>query len=86
MRTTIDIDLILLAEAQQVSRQATKKQIVDEALRLWIKLQRQPQTDAAFGEFRWRGNLPRSRKGRGVAVKTVKETRATCHRISGGDQ
>jgi Arc/MetJ family transcription regulator len=70
MRTTIDIDPMLLAEAQQISRQATKKRIIDEALRLWIKLQRQRQTDAAFGEYRWRGNLPRSRKGRGVAVKS----------------
>jgi Arc/MetJ family transcription regulator len=70
MRTTIDIDPMLLAEAQQISRQATKKRIIDEALRLWIKLQRQRQTDAAFGEYRWRGNLPRSRKGRGVAAKS----------------
>jgi hypothetical protein len=70
MRTTLDIDPMLLGEARQLSGHATNKLIIEEALRLWIKLQRQRQADAAFGEYRWRGNLPRSRKGRGAADKS----------------
>jgi Arc/MetJ family transcription regulator len=66
MRTNIEIDDGLMAEAQKVSGQATKKQTVEEALRLMVRLRRQQEVGAAFGKFRWRGNLPRSRKGRGT--------------------
>ena len=41
MRTNIDIDETLLAEAQRVCGLATKKQTVEEALRLMIRLHRQ---------------------------------------------
>ncbi len=66
MRTNIEIDDGLMAEAQKVSGQATKKQTVEEALRLLVRLRRQQEVGAAFGKFRWRGNLARSRKGRGT--------------------
>ena len=66
MRTNIDIDDALMAEAQKVSGQATKKQTVEQALRLMVKLRSQQGVGAAFGKFRWRGELSRSRKGRGV--------------------
>jgi Arc/MetJ family transcription regulator len=66
MRTNIEIDDTLMAEAQKVSGQATKKQTVELALRLMIRLRRQQEVDLAFGKYRWRGNLARSRKGRGT--------------------
>jgi len=66
MRTNIDIDDTLMAEAQKASGHATKKQTVEEALRLMIKLRGQQEAGAAFGKYRWRGNLARSRKGRGT--------------------
>lgn len=66
MRTNIDIDDALMEEAQKASGHATKKQTVEQALRLLIKLHRQYEVGAAFGKFRWRGDLARSRKGRGV--------------------
>ena len=66
MRTNIDIDDALMAEAQKASGHATKKQTVEQALRLMIKLQRQQEVDAAYGKYRWRGNLAQSRKGRGT--------------------
>jgi Arc/MetJ family transcription regulator len=65
MRTNIDIDDALMAEAQNASGQATKKQTVEQALRLMIRLRRQQEVGAAFGKYRWRGNLAQSRKGRG---------------------
>lgn len=64
MRTNIDIDDALLAAARKVSGRATKKATVEEALRLMVKLRRQKETDKAFGKFRWRGDLDKSRKGR----------------------
>jgi Arc/MetJ family transcription regulator len=66
MRTNIEIDDSLMKEAQKASGQATKKKTVEEALRLMIKLRGQRDVGAAFGKFRWRGDLARSRKGRGV--------------------
>jgi Arc/MetJ family transcription regulator len=66
MRTNIEIDDALMAEAQKASGQATKKQTVEEALRLMIRLRRQGQVASAFGKYRWRSNLARSRKGRGA--------------------
>ena len=65
MRTNIEIDDVLMREAQKVSGHATKKQTVEEALRLMIRLRRQHNVDAAFGKYRWHGNLARSRLGRG---------------------
>ncbi len=65
MRTNIEIDDSLMAEAQEASGHATKKQTVEDALRLMIRLRRQQRVGAAFGKYSWRGNLARSRKGRG---------------------
>jgi Arc/MetJ family transcription regulator len=65
MRTNIDIDDTLMAEAQRASGFATKKQTVEEALRLMIRLRRQKDVVAAFGKYRWHGNLAVSRRGRG---------------------
>jgi Arc/MetJ family transcription regulator len=67
VRTNIDIDDTLMAEAQKVSGSATKKQTVEEALRLMIRLRRQRDVGAAFGKYRWRGDLAQSRRGRGAA-------------------
>jgi len=67
VRTNIEIDDRLMAAAQKASGHATKKQTVEEALRLMIRLRRQQDVRAAFGKFRWRGNLGRSRMGRGAA-------------------
>jgi Arc/MetJ family transcription regulator len=64
MRITIEIDDDLMTEALKVSGHTTKKATVDEALRLLVKLRRQDAIKDAFGKYRWRGNLDRSRKGR----------------------
>jgi Arc/MetJ family transcription regulator len=66
MRTNIDIDDGLMAEARKASGGATKKQTVEQALRLMIRLRQQREVDKAFGQYRWRGSLARSRKGRGA--------------------
>jgi Arc/MetJ family transcription regulator len=66
MRTNIEIDDDLMAQAQKASGFSTKKQTVEEALRLMIKLRRQHQVRGAFGKYRWRGDLAQSREGRGI--------------------
>jgi Arc/MetJ family transcription regulator len=81
MRTTVDIDPALLAEAQRVSGYATKRQIIEEALRLLIKLRGQREVDAAFGRYRWRGNLARSRKDRQVTLVSKKPRKPDGHGI-----
>ena len=65
MRTNIDIDDALMAEAQKATGHETKRATVEEALRLVVKLRRQKAVGKAFGRYRWRGNLARSRQGRG---------------------
>ena len=66
MRTNIEIDDKLMAEAQKASGHTTKKQTVEEALRLMVRLRQQREVGAAFGKYRWRGNLNLSRQGRGT--------------------
>jgi Arc/MetJ family transcription regulator len=66
VRTNIEIDDTLMAEAQKASGNATKKQTVEEALRLMIRLRQQQEVNLAFGKYPWRGDLARSRKGRGT--------------------
>lgn len=66
MRTNIDIDDRLMADAQKASGHETKRATVEEALRLMIKLRRQQAVGKAFGRYRWRGNLARSRTGRAI--------------------
>jgi Arc/MetJ family transcription regulator len=67
MRTNIEIDDRLMADAQKASGLPSKKATVEAALRLMIRLRRQKAVDRAFGRYRWRGDLGESRKGRGSA-------------------
>jgi Arc/MetJ family transcription regulator len=64
MRTNIDIDDRLMAAARKASGQPTKKATVEEALHLMVRLRRQQAVDKAFGRYRWRGDLDKSREGR----------------------
>jgi Arc/MetJ family transcription regulator len=64
MRIDIEVDDELMAAAKKVSGQPTKEATIEEALRLMVKLRRQEFVDAAFGKYRWRGDLGSSRKQR----------------------
>ncbi|MEH2536937.1 MULTISPECIES: type II toxin-antitoxin system VapB family antitoxin [unclassified Bradyrhizobium] len=66
MRTNIEIDDALMAEAQKASGQQTKKQTVERALRLMVRLRRQQELGKVFGKYCWRGNLARNRMRRGT--------------------
>lgn len=64
MRTNIDIDDALMAEAQRLSGHATEKETVEAALRLMIELNRQDDLYHLCGTVDWSGDLEQSRLGR----------------------
>jgi Arc/MetJ family transcription regulator len=64
MRTNIEIDDALMAEAMTVSGLATKRAVVEEGLRLLIALKRQAEVAELFGAVRWEGDLDQRRQGR----------------------
>ena len=64
MRTNIDIDESLIAEAQRLSGLRTKKAVVDRALETFIRCAREREALAMFGELQWEGDLAQSREGR----------------------
>ncbi len=63
MRTNIDIDDELLAEAMKHSQNKTKKAIVEEALRLLVKIKRdQNRILELRGKINWEGDLDAMRR------------------------
>ena len=57
MRTNIDIDDTLMAEAMKASGVKTKKAVVEAALADYIRLQRQREVLKSFGTIDWVGDL-----------------------------
>jgi Arc/MetJ family transcription regulator len=62
MRTNIVIDDELMAEALRVSGARTKRQAVEEGLRLLILLKSQEQIRHLRGKVRWSGDLDLMRR------------------------
>jgi hypothetical protein len=53
-----------MPQTKRAMTQARKKMPVKQARRLVIKLRRQRKVTAAFGKYRWEGDLEQSRKSR----------------------
>lgn len=64
MRTNIDIDDELMAEAMRAGDAKTKRGVVEEALRLLIQTRRQAGVRRLRGKVVWEGNLAASRMER----------------------
>ena len=64
MRTNIDIDDDLLAQAMAVAGKATKRATVEEGLRLLIRVRRQVEALAELQGLGWEGDLDALRQGR----------------------
>ena len=64
MKTHIDIDDALLAEAMDVGGHRTKRDTVNTALREYIDLRRRQELLALSGKVRWEGDLEQLRKSR----------------------
>ena len=57
MRTNIVIDDDLMTEALDISGNRTKRETVEEALKLLITLKNQAKIRALRGKLRWEGDL-----------------------------
>ena len=64
MRTNIVIDDQLMAEALRISGARTKRQAVEDGLRLLIQLKSQEQVRNLRGKVRWTGDLDTMRRDR----------------------
>lgn len=64
MRTNIDIDDKLMSEALKVSGYSTKKETVEEALKLLVRRSRQQQIRNMRGKLKWEGDLDEMRGGK----------------------
>ncbi|ACK52592.1 conserved hypothetical protein [Methylocella silvestris BL2] len=63
MRTNIEIDDELLAEAMAATGLSTKKATVEEALRALVRQKRQRRAIADMIGLGWQGDLDASRQG-----------------------
>jgi len=61
MRANVDFDADLVAEAMKLTGLATKRAVIEEALRLLIRLKRQEQVRALRGQLHWKSDLDVSR-------------------------
>lgn len=57
MRTNIVIDEKLIAAAQRATGIQTKRAVVEEGLRMLVRLHRQSAVKAWRGKLRWEGDL-----------------------------
>jgi Arc/MetJ family transcription regulator len=64
MRTNIVLDEELIDRARKLTGIKTKKQVVQEALRLLIQLREQEQVRSLRGKLHWEGGLDEMRQGR----------------------
>jgi Arc/MetJ family transcription regulator len=64
MRTNIVIDDKLMSDAMKVSGYSTKKEAVEEALKLLVRRSRQQQIRKLRGTVKWEGDLDEMRGGK----------------------
>lgn len=64
MRTNIEIDDHLIERALKVTGLPTKRAVVEEGLRLLIKLRGQAKVRESFGKYPLENDLEESRQGR----------------------
>jgi Arc/MetJ family transcription regulator len=57
MRTNIVIDDQLITDVQKITGIKTKKGVVEEGLKLLLRLKRQEMVKRRRGKFKWKGNL-----------------------------
>jgi Arc/MetJ family transcription regulator len=64
MRTNIDIDDKLLAQAKKMAGTKTKKETVEYALRELVRRRQRQSISDLYGKVHWTGDLEESRRGR----------------------
>jgi Arc/MetJ family transcription regulator len=63
MRTSIKLDDVLVAKAQQLTGIKTKRELIDTALQAFVKLEEQSSAKSLKGKLNWEGDLDKSRQG-----------------------
>lgn len=61
MHTTIEIDDELMTQALQATGLSTKKEVVEQGLKLLVKRQKQQAIRSLRGKIKWEGNLDEMR-------------------------
>lgn len=64
MRTNIVIDDTLMAEALKASGLSTKKEVVEQGLKLLVRRSRQQEIRNLRGRIKWEGDLDEMRGGK----------------------
>lgn len=64
MRTNIIINDKLMSAALQTSGHKTKKEVVEEALKLLVLVKKQSRLKSLRGKLKWEGNLDEMRTTR----------------------
>lgn len=62
MRTNIEIDDKVMADAMRASGAKTKREVVDQALRRFVLLERQKEILKLRGKINWVGDLDAMRR------------------------
>ncbi len=62
MRTNVVINDALMHQAMKSGKYETKKQTIEEALRLLVHLQHQTKIRKYRGKLKWSGNLEKMRE------------------------
>jgi Arc/MetJ family transcription regulator len=61
MRTNISIDDKLMNAAIKISGLSTKKDVVEESLKLFVQVKKQSKLKKLRGKLKWEGNLDEMR-------------------------
>lgn len=69
MFTSLEIDDELFNEAWNLSGLRTKKGLIEEALRLYVRLHEQAQVRALRGKLIWQGDLDEIREEHGAGPR-----------------
>jgi Arc/MetJ family transcription regulator len=64
MRTNINLDDALIAEAQKVTHIKVRSRLVHFALEELVRAAKRKSTLTLEGKIKWQGSLPRMRQGR----------------------
>jgi Arc/MetJ family transcription regulator len=64
MRTNVVIDDELMEKAMKLAGTRTKRETVEEGLRLLVRLRRQKNVRRIRGKLRWQGDLEEMRRDR----------------------
>lgn len=69
MFTSVDIDEELFRKAWRLSGIKTKKGLIEEALRTYVRLHEQAQVRSLRGKLAWKGDLDEVREERGAGSR-----------------